>query len=60
MSTELTPQVAGELYSSGQTVIEVARAHGMSYGQARKLIASSGVPIRDASSRLKGRPRPAK
>jgi len=60
MSTELTPQVAGELYSSGQTVIEVARAHGMSYGQARKLIASSGVLIRDASSRLKGRARPAK
>lgn len=60
MSNELTPQQAGELYASGQTVIEVARAHGMTYGQVRKLIASSGVPIRDASARLKGRTRSAK
>lgn len=60
MSTELTPQRAGELYASGQTVIEVARAHGMSYGQVRKLLAASGTPIRDASSRLKGRTRTAK
>lgn len=60
MSTELTPQRAGELYASGQTVIEVARAHGLSYGQVRKLLAASGTPIRDASSRLKGRTRSAK
>ena len=59
MSTELTAQRAGELYASGQTVIEVARAHGLSYGQVRKLIAASGTPIRDASSRLKGRSRKA-
>jgi transposase-like protein len=57
MSTELTPQLAGELYASGQTVIEVARAHGKTYGQVRKLIVANGTPIRDASSRLKGRTR---
>lgn len=59
MSTELTAQRAGELYSQGQTVIEVARAHGLTYGQTRKLIAASGTPIRDASGRLKGRTRKA-
>lgn len=59
MSTELTAQRAGELYAQGQTVIEVARAHGLTYGQTRKLIAASGTPIRDASGRLKGRTRKA-
>jgi hypothetical protein len=57
MSTELTPQMAGELYTSGQSVIEVARAHGMSYAQVRKLLAANGTTIRNSSERLKGRTR---
>lgn len=60
MSTELTPQRAGELYTSGQSVIEVARAHGMTYAQVRKLLATNGTPIRNASDRLKGRTRTRK
>jgi len=32
MSTELTAQRAGELYASGQSVIEVAREYNMTYG----------------------------
>lgn len=59
MSTELTPQRAGELYASGQSVIEVARAHGLSYGQVRKLLAANGTTIRNSSERLKGRTRKA-
>jgi transposase-like protein len=59
MSTELTPQMAGDLYVSGQSVIEVARAHGMTYAQVRKLLATNGTPIRNASERLKGRTRKA-
>ena len=54
---ELTPQRAAELYTSGQTVYQVAVSNGITYGQARKLIVASGTPIRDASSRLKGRTR---
>ncbi len=57
MSTELTPQMAGELYNSGQSVIEVARAHGMTYAQVRKLLATNGTQIRNSSERLKGRTR---
>jgi hypothetical protein len=59
MSTELTAQRAGELYASGMSVIEVAREHNLTYSKVRKLIADSGTPIRDASSRLKGRTRKA-
>lgn len=57
MSNEATPQAAGQLYTEGKTVIEVARHFGITYGGARKLIKESGTPIRDASSRLKGRTR---
>lgn len=58
MSTsELTPQRAGELYATGQTVYQVAVSNGITYGKARQLIMSSGTPIRDASARLKGRTR---
>lgn len=53
----ITPQRAGDLYSSGMSVIEVARETNISYSQARKLIKENGTPIRDASSRLKGRTR---
>lgn len=60
MSTELTPQRAGELYTSGQSVIEVARAYGMTYAQVRKLLAANGTEIRNASERLKGRTRTRK
>jgi hypothetical protein len=56
-STELTPQRAAELYVSGQTVYQVAVSNGITYGKARQLIVASGTPIRDASSRLKGRTR---
>lgn len=59
MSTELTAQRAGELYASGQSVIEVAREYSMTYAQVRKLIGASGTPIRSASDRLKGRTRKA-
>jgi hypothetical protein len=59
MSTELTVQRAGELYASGQSVIEVAREYSMTYAQVRKLIGASGTPIRNASDRLKGRTRKA-
>ena len=57
MSTELTPQMAGDLYTSGQSVIEVARAHGMTYAQVRKLLTVNGTTIRSSSDRLKGRTR---
>jgi hypothetical protein len=53
----VTSDTAGELYSSGKSVFEVAQACGITYGKARRLIRESGTPIRDASSRLKGRTR---
>lgn len=56
-SITLTAQQAGSLYASGQTVDQVAKSNGITYAQARKLIIDSGTPIRDASSRLKGRTR---
>jgi len=48
---------AASLYTSGKSVVEVASELGITYGKARKLIVDSGTPIRDASSRLKGRTR---
>jgi predicted transcriptional regulator len=51
---------AAQLYSAGKPVVEVAKALGVTYGTARRLINESGTPIRDASSRLKGRTRPVK
>jgi hypothetical protein len=59
MSTEITAQQAGELYAAGKSVSDVARETSITYAKARKLIADSGTPIRDASSRLKGRTRKA-
>lgn len=53
----LTAQQAGSLYASGQTVDQIAKSNSITYAQARKLIVDSGTPIRDASSRLKGRTR---
>lgn len=58
--TEATSAQAAQLYSQGKPVVEVAKELGITYGKARKLIASSGTDIRDASSRLKGRTRPVK
>ena len=55
--TTLTAQQAGSLYASGQTVDQIAKGNGITYAQARKLVVASGTPIRDASSRLKGRTR---
>lgn len=57
---EVTPQQAAQLYSQGKPVVEVAKALGITYGKARRLIADSGTDIRDASTRLKGRTRPVK
>lgn len=57
MSTEITAKKAGELYAGGMSVVEVAREVNVTYSKARKLIQDSGTPIRDASSRLKGRTR---
>jgi hypothetical protein len=54
---ELTPQVAGQLYNEGKTVIEVARQYGTTYSKVRKLLATAGVEIRNPSARLKGRVR---
>jgi len=56
MSTP-TPEAAAQLYAEGKPVVEVAQALGVTYGKARKLISQSGTPVRDASSRLKGRTR---
>jgi len=56
MSTP-TPEAAAQLYAEGKPVVEVAQALGITYGKARKLITQSGTPVRDASSRLKGRTR---
>ena len=55
--TTLTPQKANDLYVGGQTVWEIAQAHGLTYAKTRKILASAGTPIRSASARLKGRPR---
>lgn len=56
----MTPQVAGQMYNEGKTVIEVARHFGITYGKARKLIAAAGTEIRNPSARLKGRTRTTK
>jgi hypothetical protein len=58
--SEATSAQAAQLYAQGKPVVEVAKELGITYGKARKLIASSGTDIRDASSRLKGRTRPVK
>lgn len=60
MENSITPQAAAQLYSAGKPVVEVAKELGITYGKARRLINESGTPIRDASSRLKGRTRPVK
>ena len=57
---DMTPQVAGQMYNDGKTVIEVARHFGITYGKARKLIAAAGTEIRNPSARLKGRTRTTK
>jgi hypothetical protein len=57
MSIEVTATKAGELYSTGKSVAEVAAALNVTYSKARRLIQDSGTPVRDASTRLKGRTR---
>lgn len=59
-SSDVTPQRAADLYNSGLSVIEVARACGTSYSRIRRLLKDNGTPIRDASARLKGKTRPDK
>ncbi len=56
-TTTASASQAAALYTSGKSVVEVASELGITYGKARKLINESGTPIRDASSRLKGRTR---
>jgi hypothetical protein len=53
----LTPQVAARLYNEGKSVIEVAREYNTTYAKVRKLLKAENVEIRNASARLKGRPR---
>lgn len=60
VSTEITATKAGELYSTGKSVAEVATQMSITYSKARRLIKDSGTPVRDASSRLKGRTRKAR
>lgn len=60
VSTEITATKAGELYSAGKSVAEVATQMSITYSKARRLIKDSGTPVRDASSRLKGRTRKAR
>ena len=49
------PKEAAQLYIQGKPVVEVAKDLEITYGQARRLIASAGVSMRDPSARLKGR-----
>jgi hypothetical protein len=56
-TTTITAERAGELYASGLTVDQIAKGNGVTYARTKKLIVASGVTIRDASSRLKGRTR---
>lgn len=56
-STMITTERAGELYTSGLTIDQIAKSNSMTYARTKKLIVASGVTIRDASSRLKGRTR---
>lgn len=56
----LTPEQARDLYLSGRTVWEIAQGYGLTYAKARKILAASNTPIRNASARLKGRTRKAK
>jgi hypothetical protein len=60
MTKEITAAMAGELYTKGKPVVEVAKELDITYGRARKLIAQSGTELRDGSTRLKGRTRPVK
>ena len=57
VSTDINSTQAGELYAAGKSVAEVASAMSITYSKARRLISESGVPVRDASARLKGRTR---
>jgi len=57
VATELTPQRTAELYQKGMSVNEIAVKENVTYSKVRKLLTDSGTPIRDASSRLKGRTR---
>jgi predicted transcriptional regulator len=59
-TSTVTPSKVAELYKAGQSVDEIAKELGITYGKARKLIADSGTPIRNTSDRLKGKTRKAK
>lgn len=53
----LTADAVGRLYRTGMSVDAIAKANGVSYPTARKLLRASGVELRDPSSRLTGRTR---
>lgn len=57
VNTDTNAAQAGELYAAGKSVAEVAAAMNVTYSKARRLINESGVQVRDASARLKGRTR---
>jgi len=59
-TSTVTPNQAAQLYLDGKSVDEVAQALGITYGKARKLIAESGIDIRNTSDRLKGKTRKTK
>lgn len=54
---ELTPQSVADLYAAGMSVNDIAILYSDSYAKVRRLLRESGTPVRDASSRLKGRTR---
>jgi transposase-like protein len=60
MKSEKVQLEAGDLYTAGLSIDDVARKLNINYRTARKAINLSGVTLRDSSERLKGRTRPDK
>jgi transposase len=60
MKSEKIQIEAGDLYTAGLSIDDVAKKLNINYRTARKAINLSGVALRDSSERLKGRTRPDK
>ena len=60
MKSEKIQLEAGDLYTAGLSIDDVAKKLNINYRTARKAINLSGVTLRDSSERLKGRTRPDK
>jgi len=60
MKSEKVRIQAGDLYTAGLSIDDVARTLNINYRTARKAINLSGATLRDSSERLKGRTRPDK